>query len=71
MIRKVEIDCQEEISVDVLPRNAGKRKSHAGIFATIDKKKVRGGAPQTVARMLLRMKLVEIAQKRIVEFNIQ
>lgn len=70
-IRKVEIDCQEEISVDVLPRNAGKRKSHAGIFATIDKKKVRGGAPQTVARMLLRMKLVEIAQKRIVEFNIQ
>ena len=70
-IRKVEIDSQEEISVDVLPRNAGKRKSHAGIFATIDKKKVRGGAPQTVARMLLRMKLVEIAQKRIVEFDIQ
>ena len=70
-IRKIRIDYPEEVSLDVLPRNAGKRKSHAGIFVSIGKKKVRGGAPQTVARMLLRMKLVEIAQKRIFEMNLQ
>lgn len=70
-IRKIRIDYPEEVALDVLPRNAGKRKSHAGIFASIGKKKVRGGAPQTVARMLLRMKLVEIAQNRIVEMNLQ
>lgn len=70
-IRKIKIDYPEKISLNVLPRNAGKRKSHAGIFATIGKNKVRGGAPQTVARMLLRMKLVEIAQKRITALKIQ
>ena len=43
----------------------GKRKSHAGIFATIGKEKVRGGSPQSVGRMLLRMHLVELAQNRI------
>ena len=47
-------------------RNAGKRKSHAGIFATIGEEKIRGGSPQSVARMLLRMYLVELAQNRIV-----
>ena len=70
-IRKIKIDYPEKISLNVLPRNAGKRKSHAGIFATIGKNKVRGGAPQTVARMLLRMKLFEIAQKRITALKIQ
>ena len=70
-IRKIKIDYPEKISLNVLPRNAGKRKSHAGIFATIGKNKVRGCAPQTVARMLLRMKLVEIAQKRITALKIQ
>ena len=70
-IRKIKIDYPEKISLNVLPRNAGKRKPHAGIFATIGKNKVRGGAPQTVARMLLRMKLVEIAQKRITALKIQ
>lgn len=70
-IRNIRIDYPEEATLVVLPRNAGKRKSHAGIFASIGKKKVRGGAPQTVARMLLRMKLVEIAQKRITVLKTQ
>ena len=34
-IRQIHIDYPEEIKLDVLPRNASKRKSHAGIFATI------------------------------------
>lgn len=46
-------------------RNAGKRKSHAGIFATINNKRLKGGMPQTPARMLARMSLVNIAQSNI------
>jgi hypothetical protein len=53
------------VPFDVLPRNAGKRKSHAGIFATIGEEKIRGGSPQSVGRMLLRMHLAELAQNRI------
>ena len=37
----------------------------AGIFATIGEEKIRGGSPQSVGRMLLRMHLVELAQNRI------
>ena len=66
-IRNIKFDLQEPVLLDVLPRAAGKRKSHAGIFATIGKQKVRGGSPQSVARMLLRMYLVGIAQQRIVK----
>lgn len=36
------------------------------IYATIGKAKIRGGSPQSVGRMLLRMYLVNIAQKRVV-----
>lgn len=68
-IRGVRIEYSEPICLDVLPRHAGKRKSHAGIFATVGNTRVKGGMPQTVARLLLRMYLVSIAQKRIVRFN--
>lgn len=68
-IRQIHIDYPEEIKLDVLPRNAGKRKSHAGIFATIGEEKIRGGSPQSVGRMLLRMHLVELAQNRIEKFK--
>ena len=36
-----------------------------GIFTTIDNKRVKGGMPQTPARMLARMSLVNIAQSNI------
>ena len=65
-IRKIMIPDHPEICFDVLPRNAGKRKSHAGIFTMIDKKRIKGGMPQTPERMLARMYLVRIAQERIV-----
>ena len=68
-IREGRIEYHEPISLDVQPRNAGKRKSHAGIFATVGNTRVKGGMPQTVARMLLRMRLVSIAQKRIIKFD--
>ena len=68
-IRGGRIEYSEPLSLDVLPRNAGKRKSHAGIFATVGNTRVKGGMPQTVARLLLRMYLVNIAQKRIIQFN--
>ena len=68
-IRKVRIECGEPLRLDVLPRNAGKRKSHAGIFAIVGDTRIKGGMPQTVARMLLRLYLVNIAQKRIIKFN--
>ncbi len=64
-IRASVIPEHPEIKFDVLPRNAGKRKSHAGIFTTIDNKRVKGGMPQTPARMLARMSLVNIAQSNI------
>ena len=67
-IREVRIEYSEPIRLDVLPRNAGRRKSHAGIFATVGTTRVKGGMPQTVARMLLRMYLVSIAKKRIINF---
>lgn len=68
-IREVRIEYSEPIRIDVLPRNAGKRNSHAGIFAIVGNTRVKGGMPQTVARLLLRMHLVNIAQKRITRFN--
>lgn len=68
-IRKPQIVNTKPISLDVLPRNAGKRKSHAGIFVTIGNARIRGGMPQTAERLLLRMHLVRIAQKRIVKFS--
>jgi hypothetical protein len=67
-IRSCNIQFKKKIEFDVLPRNAGKRKSHAGIFTTIDNTKIKGGMPQTVERMLARMFLVKIAQKNIVQF---
>ncbi len=67
-IRSCNIQYKKKIEFDVLPRNAGKRKSHAGIFTTIDNTKIKGGMPQTVERMLARMFLVKIAQKNIVQF---
>ena len=67
-IRNAKIEYRESITLDVLPRITGKRKSHAGIFASVGNVKVKGGSPQTVARLLLRMYLVKIAQKRIVKF---
>ena len=57
------------IRFEVLPRNAGKRKSHAGIFIKIDDRLLKGGMPQTPERMLARMHLVRIAQDRIVEIE--
>lgn len=68
-IKNPQIVFPKSMKLDVLPRNAGKRKSHAGIFATISGTKVKGGSPQTVERMLLRMHLVSIAQKRIIKFD--
>ena len=67
-IRNSHIEYSELLKLDVLPRNAGRRKSHAGIFATIGQRRVKGGLPQSPARMLMRMQLVSIAQKRIVKF---
>ena len=64
-IRNAVVPDHPEIKFDVLPRTAGKRKSHAGIFTTIDNKRVKGGMPQTPARMLARMSLVNIAQSNI------
>ena len=64
-IRGAVVPDHPEIKFDVLPRNAGKRKSHAGIFTTIDNMQVKGGMPQTPARMLARMSLVNIAQSNI------
>ena len=64
-IRSAVVPDHPEIKFDVLPRYAGKRKSHAGIFTTIDNKRVKGGMPQTPARMLARMSLVNIAQSNI------
>lgn len=57
------------ITLDVLSRSSGKRKSHAGIFATIAERPVKGGSPQSVARLLIRMRLVQLAQNRIVKFK--
>ena len=48
-IRGIRIEYSEPLCLDVLPRNAGKRKSHAGIFATVGNTRVKGGMPQTVA----------------------
>lgn len=67
-IRHHQFGLKNPVKLDVLPRNAGKRKSHAGIFATIGQQKVKGGSPQSTERLLLRMHLVNIAQKRIVKF---
>ena len=64
-IRSAVVPNHPEIKFDVLPRNAGKRKSHAGIFTAIDNKRLKGGMPQTPARMLARMSLVNIAQSNI------
>jgi hypothetical protein len=68
-LRNCKIKHQKVIKFDVLPRNSGRRKSHAGIFTTIDNVKIKGGMPQTVERMLARMFLVNIAQKRVCEFE--
>ena len=68
-LRKCKIQHNKVIKFDVLPRNSGKRKSHAGIFTTIDNIRIKGGMPQTVDRMLARMWLVNIAQKRVCEFE--
>ena len=67
-IRNATVPDHPEIRFDVLPKNAGKRKSHAGIFTTIDNKRIKGGMPQTPARMLARMSLVNIAQSQIHKF---
>lgn len=67
-IRNCNISYKKNIKFEVLPRNLGKRKSHAGIFTSIDNVKIKGGMPQTVERLLARMALVNIAQKRIVQF---
>lgn len=67
-IRNCNIPYHKEIEFDVLPRNAGKRKSHAGIFTTINNTKIKGGMPQTIERLLARSFLVKIAQKNIVQF---
>ena len=64
-IRSAVVPDHPEIKFDVLPRNAGKRKSHAGIFTAIDNKRVKGGMAQTPVRMLARMSLVNIAQSNI------
>ena len=68
-LRGCNIQHHKVIKFDVLPRNSGKRKSHAGIFTTIDNVRIKGGMPQTVDRMLARMWLVNIAQKRVCEFE--
>ena len=67
-IRNASVPEHSEIKFDVLPRNAGKRKSHAGIFTTIDNKRIKGGMPQSPERMLARMSLVNIAQSGIHKF---
>jgi hypothetical protein len=67
-IRSSDFDYHVPLLLDVLPRNSGRRKSHAGIFATIGQMKVKGGSPQSAARLLLRMRLVQLAQNRIVRF---
>lgn len=64
-IRNTVVPDYPEIKFDVLPRNTGKRKSHAGIFTTINNKRIKGGMPQTPARMLARMSLVNLAQSGI------
>ena len=70
-IRNAVVPEHPEIKFDVLQRNKGKRKSHAGIFTTIDNKRVKGGMPQTPERMLARMALVRIAQSNIKEITIK
>lgn len=67
-IRGAVVPEHPEIRFDVQPRNAGKRKSHAGIFTKIDNKRIKGGMPQTSERMLARMQLVKIAQEHIHAF---
>ena len=47
-IRSTIISGHPEIKFDVFPRNAGKRKSHAGNFTSIDSKRLKGGMPQTL-----------------------
>jgi hypothetical protein len=39
---------QKIIKFDVLPRNSGRRKSHAGIFTRIDGKNIKGGSTQSI-----------------------
>lgn len=68
-IRHHQVVYHEPLHLDVKSRNAGRRKSHAGIFAIVGQTRIKGGLPQSVARMLLRMHLVSIAQKRIVKFD--
>ena len=67
-IRTLIVPEHPEVKFDVLPRNAGRRKSHAGIFTSIANKRVKGGTPQTPIRMLARMSLVKLAQQHIVKF---
>ena len=59
----------QNIKFDVLPRSTGKRKSHAGIFTTINNINIKGGMPQSADRLLARMFLVNLAQKRIISFS--
>lgn len=67
-IRTLIVPEHHEVKFDVLPRNTGRRKSHAGIFTSIANKRVKGGTPQTPIRMLARMSLVKLAQQHIVKF---
>ena len=67
-IRTLIVPEHPEVKFDVLPRNTGRRKSHAGIFTSIANKRVKGGTPQTPIRMLARMSLVRLAQQHIVRF---
>ena len=66
-IRTLTVPEHPEVKFDVLPRNAGRRKSHAGIFTSIANKRVKGGTPQTPIRMMARMSLVKLAQQHIVK----
>ena len=66
-IRTLTVPEHPEVKFDVLPRNAGRHKSHAGIFTSIANKRVKGGTPQTPIRMMARMSLVKLAQQHIVK----
>lgn len=68
-VRNLEFSTFDNISLDVIPRNAGKRKSHAGIVTTIANRRVKGGSPQSAARLLVRMRLVQLAKDNIVSFS--
>jgi hypothetical protein len=61
-----ELHIIDDIRLDVIPRGNGKLKSHAGIFATIGKKLIKGGQRHP-SILRIQNALMKIAEKNVVK----